>query len=207
MSTRTKKSVDSRLQFANTLHALMLKQDAFAKSVEVLQEFTQEELVKIDLEMQTRKEQLKELEEKVKIERKNKQIETDQLLAEYKYDGAVKILDERGEVPILKVELESMEKKLNDLSQDKTADIKKAVDEESKKGKDALRAAVSNSTLTHKAESAVLNATVDQQKKEIENLHKTIDNMKHEIAEQRKLTMQVAQAGAKGNTTQNFGKQ
>lgn len=211
MSTRTKKttttkSTDSRLEFANTLHALMLKQEAFTKSVEALQEFTQEELVKLDLEMQSKKEELKELDDKIKIEKKNKQIETDQLLAEYKYDGACKILEERHEVPIKKNELDSIQKKLDDLSKDRSEEIKRAVDEESRKGKDALKAAISNATLTHKAESAELNATVSQQKKEIENLQATIENMKHEIAEQRKLTMQVAQAGAKGNITQSFGK-
>ena len=131
----TTKAPDSRLEFAKTLHALMIKQEAFTKSVEILQEFTKEELTKIDLEMQTKKEELKELEEKVKIDKKNKQIETDQLLAEYKYDGALKILDERSEVPILKSELESIQKRLDDMSKDRTEEIKKCVEEESKKGK------------------------------------------------------------------------
>ena len=149
---------------------------------------------------------MKELEEKVKIDKKNKQIETDQLLAEYKYDGALKILDERSEVPILKSELESIQKRLDDMSKDRTEEIKKCVEEESKKGKDGLKAAINNATLTHKAETATLNATVEQQKKEIMTFEKSIANMQNEIAEQRKLTMQVAQASRAAPITQTIGK-
>jgi hypothetical protein len=54
---------------------------------------------------------------------------------------------------------------------------------------------ISNCTLTHKADSAELKATVKQQKHEIDNFLSTIENLKMELGEQRKLTKDVAQAG------------
>ena len=205
MSSRGK-SKDSQLEFARTLHSIMSKQEAFNKSVESFQQFTHDTLAGLDLEIQNKQKQVNELEKLFEIEKKNRQIAIDQLLAEYKYEGALKFLTERGEVAIKQSELDKLRSQVVDLSTSHAEEIKKAVEEESKKGKIALRAALDNANLSHKAETAELNATVSQQKKEISTLEMQLENMKNEIAAQRDLTMKVAQAGAKGSVTQTFGK-
>lgn len=206
-SKKQKTESDSRLEFAKTLHNLIGTQEKFTKSVETLQGFTKDELVNLDLKMSTKRQELRELAESIDIDRKNKRIETDQMLAEYRREGAIKILAENNEVPILRMELERLKNQVETLSKDNKEEIERAVADATTKGKVALKSATHNLEMAHKANVAELNATVNQQVKEIETLHKTLENMKTEIAEQRKLTMQVAQAGAKGSINQQFGKQ
>lgn len=79
-------------------------------------------------------------------------------------------------------------------------------EEEKAKYKHQLDMDTKTMDLTHKATNANLNAQVEQQKREIEVLHNTIENLKSELKEQRELTKQVAQAGAKSQITQTIGK-
>ena len=65
---------------------------------------------------------------------------------------------------------------------------------------------MTHSKLTHKAETAVLEATNIQQNKEITALMKTIDSLRNEVAEQRKLTAQIAESSRPAPISQQFGK-
>ena len=51
-----------------------------------------------------------------------------------------------------------------------------------------------------------MKAQFNQQNKEIEMLNRTIETLKQEITEQRLLTKEIAQAGAKSQITQTFAK-
>ena len=52
-----------------------------------------------------------------------------------------------------------------------------------------------------------LKNTVESLKKEIAVLNTQIENMKYEIGEQRKLTKEIANASAKSQINQSFGKE
>ena len=137
---------------------------------------------------------------------KNKQIETDQLIAEYQYEGALKILKEREEVPISAEEYKRMREELTHLRTDIDKRISDALTSERVESKRGMQAAISNAQLSHKADTAVLTATVDQQKKEIETLQRANDKLNDDIAAQRELTKEVANAGRAAPITQQIGK-
>ena len=203
--TSSSSKSNSRLEFAKAINGVTMKQEAFNKAVETLGEFTRDELIKIDLEIEAKKKEFQMLEEQVKNERKNRQIETDQLLKEYKYKGACQILEEQSEVPIKEIDLQNLRTMLGNLQKDRTAEVEKIKEDEQKRSKRAIDAAMSHAKLSHKAETAILTATVDQQKKEINSFEQTLLNLKEEIAAQRELTKQVAQAGRSAPITQSFG--
>lgn len=72
--------------------------------------------------------------------------------------------------------------------------------------KRSMSAAIANSNLSHKADTAVLTATVDQLRNQIDNLQKANGKLNEEIAAQRDLTKQVAQAARSAPITQQIGK-
>ena len=197
---------DSRLEFAKALNNIVQKEEAFAKSVEALKEYTEEALTELDLKIANKEQRLEILDKEFDTLRKNKEIEIDQHIAEYKYKAAMEYLEEREESAIDTAELKNLREQLKEYEKGQQADLDKVIEEERQKAKSALKAAVAHAELSHKADTAELNATVNQLKKEIETYQSTIENQRAEIAEQRKLTMQVAQAGAKGAVNQTFGK-
>ncbi len=208
-----KKKVDTssrtnpRLEFSKAINSLTTKQDAFVKAIEALEQFKKEELVKFDLELEAKQDELKLLDEEFKHKLKNKQIECDQQFAEYSYKAAMELLKERDESSISNSELQRMREELSHLRGDVAKKISDATESEKVESKRALSAAIGNANLTHKAETAVLTATVDQQKKEILNLTQTIENLKKEVAAQRDLTKEVAMASRQAPITQQIGKQ
>jgi len=78
--------------------------------------------------------------------------------------------------------------------------------EEVKKYNAQIKSETTTIELTHKANTATLQAQVEQQKKEIQVLQQTIDNLKSELREQRELTKEVAQASSRAQITQTIGK-
>jgi hypothetical protein len=199
--------VNPRLEFSKAIQALTTKQDAFVKAIEALEQFKKEELIKFDLELEAKQEELKLLDEEFKHKLKNKQIECDQQFAEYGYKTAMELLKERDETSIGNSELQRMKEELSHLRGDVAKKISDAVEAEKAESKRALSAAIGNATLTHKAETAVLTATVEQQKKEIASLNQTIANLTKDIAAQRDLTKEVAMASRQAPITQQIGKQ
>lgn len=195
-----------KLLLSKAINALVAKQDGFEKAIEAIKTLQKDEIVKYDLEIEAKQEELSGLEEQYKHKLKNKQIETDQLLSEYKYEGATKILEEKGEMPINKSIHIKMQEELSSLKSDVNKQIQEAVAHEQHEAKRSMSAAISSCDLKHKAETAVLQATVDQQKKEISTLEKANTKLNEEIAAQRELTKQVAQAARAAPITQQIGK-
>jgi hypothetical protein len=190
-----------RLQLATAISNITAKQDAFIKAVEAMEYFKGETLTELDLEIASKKIELDNLADDYKKQIKDGQIETDQYLAEHKYDGAVNILKEINEVPIKSSELQKMRDTLTTLSQERDQEITDLKKKERDRGDKAMHAALNNMTLKHKAEIAELTASVNQQKKEIITLEATIKNLQNELAEQRKLTKDVAEAGRQAPIT------
>ena len=197
MST-SRKNTSERLKLVTAISGLSQTQEKFIKAVETLSEYNSETLTKLDLEINTKKEELEELTTLFNNTVKANQIKVDQQLDEYKYDGALEILKERSEVPILESELESLKNKVVELTNQRQEELNQVKETEKKKGEQAKNMAIRNAQLEHKAQVAVLDASVKQQTKEITNLQQTIDNLRHELSEQRKLTKEVAEAGKMG---------
>jgi HAMP domain-containing protein len=194
------------LDFSKSIRSLATKQDAFAKACESLKDFTTDALGDIGLQIQAKQDELKEMKKKFENERKDLQIKNDQFIEEYKYNAALKILKSRGEEPIESNEFKRLRKELAELQGDRAEEIDAAVSEEKSRGRAALEAALRNSELTHKAETATLNATVEQQKHEISHLQSTIEQLRTEVAAQRELSRQIAEAAQKGAINQYMGK-
>lgn len=197
MSKSSKNNVTSnseRLELAKAISSMTTKQDAFIKAVENMKEFDEEALKKLDLEMDSRKQDLAELERNIERIKKNGQIEVDQFLAEYKYTAAKKILLEHKEEPIEKSTLDKLNNELEDLRENKQDEIVAMKLKEKEKSAKAMAAALKNADLKHKAEIAELGAENKQNKHEINSLQKTIDNLTKEVSCARELTQKVAEA-------------
>ncbi len=197
MSRNSKSTLNTnseRLELAKAISGMTAKQDAFIKAVETMETFNEEALKKLDLEMESRKQDLAELEKNIERIKKNGQIEVDQFLSEYKYTAATKILNERKEEPIESTVLEKLHNELSTLKEGRQDEIDAMKAKEKEKSTRAMKAALSNSDLKHKAEIADLSAENKQNKHEISTLQKTIDNLTKELACQRELTKQVAEA-------------
>ena len=84
MSRKTASSVKSeRLTLAEAISSIVAKEEALIKSVDDLKQFQAETLSKLDLAIETKKTELAELEQNYMKIKKDKQIETDQFVAEY----------------------------------------------------------------------------------------------------------------------------
>jgi len=192
-----------RLELARAVNGLSQKMEAFSKTAEQLAAFTKDSLVEFDMQIQAKSEELNRLQEETEHTQKRMKTETNLFLAEYRYDGAKKILAERGEVPIASQELADLRTNLQRLSSERDKEIDAAIKTEKARSDAALHSAVSMRDLTHKATTAELTATTNQQIKEIASLNQTIANLKEEVAQQRKLTEAVANAGRQGPITLN----
>lgn len=188
------KNQSERLELAKAISNISAKQESFVKAVDTLEKYKNEILVTLDLEIETKKKELEDLKESYERLQKDGQIDTNQFLREYRYKGAIEILEDSGEVPIKENKLEKMEAEIEELRGDRTEEMETIRKEERSQAKKNMELAIRNCELTHKAESAELNAEVKQQSNEIKNLRDTIENLKFELAEQRKLTKDVAES-------------
>jgi len=203
-STTPTQPRSERLELAMAISSITTKQDAFIKAVETLDKYKTEILQNLDLEIESKKIELQDLEADFAKRKKSGQIETDQYLKEYQYKGVINLLENEDEEPIKKDRLKEMRDEIATLRTAQTGELDKVKHEERGKAKAAIDDALSRMELKHKAEIAQLSAEVTQQKKEIHTHELTIENMKNELAEQRKLTKDVAQAGRAAPITQNL---
>lgn len=142
---------------------------------------------------------------------KNTQIEVKQKLSEFKIKACEEVAKEfnmlvirNEEYGVLKDNVSKANRELSSLQQTFNDQCNSIRNEEKTKYNDAIKIQTTTNDLNNKAILAELKAQVEQQKKEISVLNNTIDSLKHELAEQRSLTKEVAQAGAKAQITQNL---
>lgn len=205
-SSSSSKTANPRLEHAKAVNLLAGKMDGFMKAVEGLSAFEKEALNTFDLEVDAKNGELKQLSEDFQHERKRHKIETDQYLKEYRYDGAVNILDERGEVPVEQSSLDELRAQVQQLTADRDEAVSRAITSEQAKAKAGLSSAINMCNLKHQAEVAELKAVNNQQQIQSENLATTIENLKGEVRAQRELTQAVANAARAAPITQNMGK-
>lgn len=204
-TTKSAKKSD-RLELAQAISSLVTKQDAFNKAVKAMEDFSNDKLHDLDLQIESKQAELSKLDDEFNKIQKDREIEINQYLAEYKYKGAVDLIKERDEETIKTIDLQKLKKELDLLKATDKKELESAIRDEKLKGEQALKSALHNKEMTHKAETAELQATSKHQLKEIENLNNTIENLRDEIASQRKLTKDVADACKQGSITVNSSK-
>jgi hypothetical protein len=203
-STNSKNS--EKLELALAISKLTSTQESFMKAVSMLEEYKEDKIKELDLSINAKKEELSLLENEFTKQQKDQEIKISQYLSEFKRKGAIDILKENNEEPILSDELKKLKTRIEELEESQEESLSKAVKEEKDKADSHLKVVVSSIEMKHKAETAELTAQVKQQQNEIVNLKSVIDNLKTELAEQRKLTQAVAEAGKMAPITVNSGK-
>jgi len=143
---------------------------------------------------------------------KNKQIEVTQKLKEFKLKGCNDMAKE-FDMTVLKTEevknlndtISKTQKELDELKKKFDSECTKVRSEERGRFEAELKRQKTEQELTYKTNTAEMKAQLDQQKREVQLLTNTIETLKAEIAEQRNLTIEIAQANSKGQITQNIG--
>lgn len=207
VSNSVKDTSNSLNEFSKAILLLSNKQEAFVKSVEVVNQFVADIRSDLRTDIQAKWLESENLKTSVANERKNLEIETEQNIKQFKYKAAVEILTARDEVPIMKSELQQLRDELARTQKDIESRIETALTMEKDRSKRAVESAVNQCRLKHAAESAELRAKVDQQTVSNKNLLENIVNLKEEVAAQRQLTKEVAMAGKQGAISQYMGKQ
>ena len=224
-----------RLKLAAAINNLVFKGSSFVEALTTLTMFTNERMTELDMQLETKKNEYKDLlksndnEYKQKMynleteysskkralenDFKNSKILIDQQLSEYKLKACKELAGQNNMLLVEKAESEKMYternnllKELTELKNTFTSKLSQEVAIERNIYKSKLEQETNTINLSYKATTAELNARVTQQTKEIEILNKTIETLKNEIMEQRNLTREIANAGAKGQITQNIGK-
>lgn len=150
---------------------------------------------------------------KLQNEFKNAQIETKQKLAEFKLKACEELAKENAMTLIKTNDLTDLQQRVVKTNTD-FENLKKSYDKDLEKVRSDERARYSSQLendkkilqLNANVTNAEMKALTEQQVREIQVLKSQIENLKHELAEQRSLTKEVAQASAKSQITQTFGK-
>lgn len=195
-----------RLQLAQSISKISSAQEAFTRAVDNLKEFNEEMLKNLDLQIDTKREELKRLETEFNNNMKDAQIRADQELKEFKYTRAVEILKESGQVPINSEDLGTLRRRVSEADSTLQSELERLRKEEKASAEAAMRAALTNMDLKHKFDVAKLTAENEQRVNDIENFKNTIAVLQKEITAQRELTRQVAESSRQAPISQSFGK-
>lgn len=147
-----------------------------------------------------------ELEKEYEVKKKDRTIYYEQYIKQYKDDAIEKFLEKEKKIAIEQEELDGLNEEIENLKSINETNLITSQKEYEEKFKKESGYAVSTLELKHQAETAELNANVNQKTNEIETLQKTISNLQKEVAAQRDLTNQIAQSMKQSPINQSFGK-
>lgn len=187
--------ISERLELAKAISNISTKGDAFMAAMESFKNFTKDSLVKLDLDIDSKRLELADLQKQIEHKIVNGRIDIEVELREYKRDSAVKMLKEMNESVISDKELAALRQELNELRSNYDTAIATVRKDESEKREKAIGQATRNLDLQHKATNATIIALSEQREREIENLKSSIIDLRAEISAQRELTRSVAEAG------------
>ena len=187
--------ISERLELAKAISNVSNKVDGFIAATESFKNFTKEALVKLDLDIDSKRLELADLQKQIEHKIVNGRIDIDVALREYKREGAVAMLKEMNETVISDKELQSLRRELEELRGNYDAAVTTIKKEEAEKREKAIGQATKNMELQHKATNATILALSEQREREIGNLKSTITDLRNEISAQRELTRSVAEAG------------
>ena len=234
-----------RVQLAQAINNLTVKGEQFVEALGSFGKFKQT-IVELDIQIETKKKEYKELCEKktrefseknidlqkeydektkqLKLnhsesvrtlhnELKNTQIETEQKLRQFKLKACDDIAKElsmkilKQDEYTLQVEtIARVNRELEELKKKFESNCNVIRQEEKTKFETEIKRQYASQEQIYKTSTAEIKAQHTQQLKQIETLNETIQTLKHEIAEQRLLTKEIAQASAKSQISQSFGK-
>lgn len=195
-----------RLQLAQSINNLVVRGEAFASALTELNQFSREKLVQLDTMIEAKKREYQDLMTSLENQYKDFEIKLKQNLHENKLVAVKEVLDPLNMMACDVPEYERLTTEVAACQAKTQQELAKAIAEEKAAARSSLEQQANTMTLSHRAEIATLKAQVEQQIKEISVLNDTIKGLKFELAEQRNLTKEVAQAGAKGSINQTFSK-
>lgn len=180
--------------------------ERFLEATDQFQEYKTGIFDDLDRKIEAKKQELEDVKIKINREQEEARITTQQKLQEFKFEGALEILEEFGKEAIDSDELQKMKNELENLKLNNEDILAESLKKLSRELETSHKFQLNNLKLQHEAETATLKATSDQRIQQIEVLTNTITDLKHELAEQRELTKSVASSLKQGAITLNTGK-
>lgn len=204
-SNRSSVPADFYVKFPQNMTALKKSHEAFMKSVEsahsLIDSQMEENVLKINHQKQelenlevSRKRRFQEIEEDTQRQRKARKIDLDQDIKAYGYQKALKILEERNEVPIEKDVLAQLRNDLSQARAETAAAVDKTAKQEREKAHKNMAHFEKTTRLEHEAALAQVKAQLEQKDQQIKVLDKTILDLKDELTSTRQLVKDVAQS-------------
>ena len=190
----TKNGINSNLELTRAIQRIIKNQGDFMESVKILGDYSSETLYDLTLQIDNKKSEIEILQTEYDNTLINNKIKTKQYYDEYKYEGAIAFISERGEIPIDENKLTELYSSVENIKNEHKDEIEAVISEQSDKYKKILAMTTHSLELKHKADIAELTACVNQQKKEIITLHSAMDKLHNDISAQRELTKDVASA-------------
>ena len=188
--------IDSTIEFTKQLQNIQKKSDDFMKSVDDFNKLRENNFQNLELNLKQKQIELEELEKKFKETERQRKLDVDLNIKQYQYEEALKILEERGEIAVKKIEYKELESNYNNSVEKAKSEVKSAIENEKRRNNEYLKTMKETLELKNKAEVAKVEAQLEAQNKEIKALNNTIERLEKDIDEQRKLTKDVAQAAA-----------
>ena len=195
-TTSTVTSQNSVLAFTKAIQGVSKSQESFEKAVEGLNSLISETFSELELKLNAKQKEVNDLEEKYTYDERSKKLEVDLNVKEHGYDAAVKILEERGEVPVASITYDELKRMYEELKTSRDTEVKEAVEREQERNNHHVAVLKETLELKNQAEVAKVQAQLEAQVMQIKVLETTIDRCTKDLDEQRKLTKDVAMASA-----------
>ncbi len=152
-----------RLQLAQSINNLVLRGDSFLSAMDELTSFSKERLVDLDLKIEAKKQEFQDLTIGLENQFKDVEIKLKQHLQENKLVAVKEVLAGLNMMYIETAEHTRLVTELDTLRTTSATQLQQAVSSEKAIGDAALKQALHNQELAHKAQIASLTAQVEQQ--------------------------------------------
>ena len=199
MSRSKKNSGNSELELIKYTQQLVKTQDTFSKVMDEYKNFIASQLQEQLTTIGYNEQRLHDLEKQYEAMKKDKQVELDLYVKEFKRQSIDKFLEEFKERAVLVEDYQRLITDNEQLRQDASQSIDKAVAEERARNKQTQEYTKRTLELQKNAEVAKVTAQLETQKEQIQFLYDTIDSLKKDINAQRELTKDVANAAGASN--------
>lgn len=176
---------------AKAINGITKARDAFDKAVTSYQELETEALKDLDMRIDAKRQELVDAEADFVQKRKRGEVDFENYMTEHRREGAVKILEATGEVPIKAEELEHLRDKVADYEANFETKLREARDEFQASSRREKEAALHAQKLEHVAETAKLTAALEQKNAEIEVHKENNERTRADLEAQRELTARV----------------
>lgn len=193
-------SANIELELIKYTQQLVKTQDTFSKVMDDYKNFIASQLQEQLTTITYNEQRLKELEKEYDVTKKDKQVQLELYLREFKRQSIDTFLEEFKERAIAIDDYQRIISENERLRQDYSQAIKDAVDEEKQRNKQAQEHTKRTLELQKNAEVAKVTAQLETQKEQIKFLYETIDSLKKDINAQRELTKDVAMSSATANS-------